>query len=222
MSYISEITQVFEQNKNSKNAEKMSNYMQNKFAFYGIQSPLRRKLQKDFLEKNNLPKLENLKAIILNLWKAEQREYQYFGIDLLKKYMNQVDKAYIDLYEKMILQKSWWDTVDLLASTLVGKLILKYPDLVLEKTDTWIKSDNIWLQRTSLLFQLKYREATDFNLLQKYIQYIVESEDFFIQKAIGWALRQYSKYSPKEVKVFLESQKLAKLSLKEASKYIDF
>lgn len=111
MSYLSEIIQVFEANKNTENAEKMASYMQNKFAFYGLPSPLRKDLQKPFLDPKNLPKIESLEAIILNLWSAEPRECQYFAIDLLKKYMKQVDKSYIDLYEKLVLQKSWWDTI---------------------------------------------------------------------------------------------------------------
>lgn len=221
MSYLAELSQVFEENKNADNAQKMATYMQNKFAFYGIPSPLRRDLQKSFLIKNNLPSLENLEELILKLLSKEQREYQYFAIDLLKKHLKLIDVSFVNLYEKMIIQKSWWDTVDLIASTLVADLLQKYPELIKEKANVWIQSENIWLQRTALLFQLKYKDKTDFDLLQHYIQQTAHSEEFFIQKAIGWALRQYSKQNPHAVKNLLEHQKLSKLSRREASKYLD-
>lgn len=221
MTYSAKIIQVFETNQNTDQALKMAHYMQNKFVFYGIPSSLRKDLQKPFLEKKNLPQLNNLEEVIWSLWSEEARECQYFAIDLLKKYMNQLDKSYIDLYEKIIIHKSWWDTVDLLASTLVGKLVAKYPELIEEKVDYWIASDNIWLQRTAILFQLKYKENTDFDLLQKYIRHRAKSEGFFIQKAIGWALRQYSKFNPEQVKIFIKNTALAKLSKKEGSKYIE-
>lgn len=222
MSYLAELSQVFEESRNSDNAQKMADYMQNKFAFYGIPSPLRRDLQKPFLQKENLPLLENLEKIILKLWEEKHRECQYFAIDLLKKYLKPIEASFVNLYEKMIIQKSWWDTVDLIASTLVADLFQKYPELIKEKADVWIQSDNIWLQRTALLFQLKYKDKTDFDLLQHYIQQTAHSEEFFIQKAIGWALRQYSKQNPHAVKNLLEHQKLSKLSRREASKYIHF
>ena len=207
-------------NKNPQNAISMQKYMKDQFIFFGIQSPLRKELERPFLKKDELPEFRGLKAIIRELWQKEEREYQYFAIELLKKFKRKFNEPFLGLYEQMITQKSWWDTVDLIASTLVGELLQRFPEMASSKTNLWIRPDNIWLQRTAILFQLKYKDQTDFELLKALIQQTAHSQEFFIQKAIGWALREYSKHDPKAVKNFLDTQTLAKLSVREVSKYL--
>lgn len=218
--YLQALSSVFEENQNPTQAFAMEQYLKNKFAFYGIKSPERRALQKPFLAKNRLPETNDLPTIVRELWHKEQREYQYFAIDLLKKYLRHAEPSFISLYEEMIVQKSWWDTVDLIASTLVGDLFRRFPDFLPDKPNSWTASSNMWLQRTAIIFQLKYRENTDFDLLKTYIIRGANSKEFFIKKAIGWALREYAKTNPEAVKYFLQSQPLAKLSYREASKYL--
>lgn len=201
-------------------AEKMSAYMKHKFAFFGLNSPLRRELQKPFLQRDRLPQLVELPSLVRELWQKDERECQYYAIDLLRKYSKKVNASFIDLYEVLITQKSWWDTVDLIATSLVGDLFQNHPELITSKADLYIKSDNIWLQRTALLFQLKYREKTNFDRLSGYIKKVAHSNEFFIQKAIGWSLREYSKYEPWPVKTFIKNQQLSKLSVREGSKYL--
>ena len=128
---------------------------------------------------------------------------------------------WIDLYEKLIIQKSWWDSVDGLAATQVGGHFKKYPGLIGEYTAKWMDSGNIWPQRTCLLFQLKYKDNTDFELLTSFIEPLAGSKEFFIRKAIGWALRQYSKFNPQVVVDYLEVQQLSNLSRREALKVIE-
>ena len=121
----------------------------------------------------------------------------------------------------MIITKSWWDTVDRIASRLVGFYFREHKELIEPYTEKWMYYGNMWLQRTALLFQLKYKKETDTDLLFGYIQALAESPEFFIQKAIGWALREYSKTAPKTVKQFVDSTLLAPLSKREALKIIN-
>jgi len=120
----------------------------------------------------------------------------------------------------MICQKSWWDTVDLIATNLVGKLFQKFPELILYYITKWATSENLWLQRTTLLFQIKYKDKTDAALLFKLIESFAGHPDFFIRKAIGWALREYSRTDPQLVAEFVKNHQLSSLSTKEAVKLL--
>ena len=140
-----------------------------------------------------------------------------YSNELAKK----AEKERIDLYEFMLLNKSWWDTVDFIASNLVGVHFQKYPDLIYPVTEKWMNSGNIWLQRTSLLFQLKYRQKTDVKLMSDYIQRLQGSKEFFINKAIGWILREYSKTDAEWIKKFVGNHQLAPLSKREALKWLE-
>ena len=124
------------------------------------------------------------------------------------------------LYEELITTKSWWDTVDGLAANQVGEHFQRYPELRGKCTKRWMASGNIWLQRTCLIFQLRYKKQTDFELMKSFIIPLAGSKEFFIRKAIGWALRQYSKFEPARVIDFVESQPMSHLSKKEALKLI--
>src|SRR5699024_9475553 len=102
-------------------------------------------------------------------------------------------ECHITLIEHIITTKSWWDTVDAIATHLVGELFAKYPHLITEKGDNWLRLENIWLQRSMILFQLKYKEKTNEDLLYSIIKQLKHIDEFFIQKAIGWSLREHSK-----------------------------
>ena len=141
---------------------------------------------------------------------------QYFSLDLLSKYSRISLKEWIDLYEELLTKKSWWDTVDGLAASQVGGHFEKFPELIEPYTDKWMASDNIWLQRTCLIFQLKYKDQTDFELMKSFIRSLAPSNEFFIRKSIGWALRQYGKFHPDKVIKFVESQPMSNLSRREA------
>lgn len=218
--YVSDIQTTLFQNSNSENAFLMKKYMKNKFDFYGIKSPLRKELCKPFLKKEIIPDIAQIEKIIKELWNEPERELQYFAMELLSKYSKDADMRAIDLFEYMITNKSWWDTVDYIAVNLVGKHFLKFPDLILPTTNNWVTSNNIWLQRTSILFQLKYKSKTDLPLLFKYILMHSKSKEFFIRKVIGWALREYSKTDPNAVVNFVNTNELSGLSTREALKRI--
>jgi len=194
-------------------------YMKNRFAFYGLKSPQRKAIQQPFLAKEFLPDKLTAQNIILELWAAPQRELQYFAMELAGKYRKGIEKEDIHFYEKLLLQKSWWDTVDFVASTLVGHYFKKYPQQIATVTGAWLSSGNIWLQRSCLIFQLKYKKDIDRELMKKFIVRLLDSNEFFIKKAIGWILRQYAKFEPDWVLNFVNETPLKTLSKKEALKH---
>ncbi len=216
--YVSIIDNVFSKNADSSHSEKMTAYMRNKFQFYGIKSKQRNLLQREFLKEYGKPSPDQLAEIVNLLWE-KPREMQYFAIDLLRKMVKDLDVQYFVSLELLLTHKSWWDSVDELASAVCGPLLKKFPDQLPALTDKWSTDNNIWLQRTSIIFQLSYGKDTNTPLLEKYIVLHISSKEFFIRKAIGWALRQYSKTNMDWVRQFVESHPLSGLSKREASKY---
>lgn len=219
--YTKKVRQVFDQHGNADRAAPMARYMNDKFTYYGIDSPTRKEITKPLLQKDALPSQEDVPIVMQELWDQPERELQYFALEFVQKYARRSPVEWIDLYEQLIIQKSWWDSVDGLAATQVGGHFKKYPELVDEYTSKWLDSGNIWLQRTCLLFQLKYKDDTDFELLKSFIKPLVTSNEFFIRKAIGWALRQYSKFQPQAVLDYVEVQPMSNLSYREALKVIE-
>jgi 3-methyladenine DNA glycosylase AlkD len=214
------LTQLFEQNRNNQNAESMKKYMKNHFSFLGIKSPLRTELEKQFIKSSGILKEPFNRQFVLNLWEMDEREYQYTALSYIASMLKKLEKEDLPFIKHLITTKSWWDTVDLLASKAVGAIAKKSPEVIRETIDDWAVHENLWLRRTAILFQLKYKQETDDGLLYQYILKNADSKEFFIQKAIGWALREYSKTNPSSVKQFIEGHQLAPLSIREGSKYL--
>ena len=207
------------QHKNEEQAQRMSKYMLNKFEYIGIKTPERRKIFKNFFsEYKNEEKIDW--EFVNKCWENKYREFQYVAADYLK---NMKDKLTIDdipKFKQLIFKKSWWDTIDNLDMT-IGALALKDSNvnkILLE----WSLDENIWLRRIAIDHQLLRKEKTNTELLEKILKNNLGQAEFFINKAIGWALRNYSKTNPERVKNFIEEnkEKMAKLSIKEASKYL--
>ena len=205
--------------KNEEQAQKMSKYMLNKFEYIGIKTPERREIFKNFFkEYKNEEKIDW--EFVNKCWENKYREFQYVAADYLK---NMKDKLTIDdipKFKRLILEKSWWDTIDNLDMT-IGALALKDSNvnkILLE----WSLDENIWLRRIAIDHQLLRKEKTNTELLEKILKNNLGQAEFFINKAIGWALRNYSKTNPERVKNFIEEnkEKMAKLSIREASKYL--
>src|SRR6056297_1652309 len=218
--YVEQVKECYYKNGNSLKAIPMKHYMRDQFEYVGIQTPLRRKISKPFLKKDKLPPVSELGSIIREFWMLEGREFQYFGQELAMKYIKVIPEDFINTFEFMIRTKSWWDTIDIIAKKLIGPFMIQFPEereLLLEK---WLSSERIWLQRTCLLFQLGYKENTDSVCLFSVIERQKNIEEFFIQKAIGWALREYSKVNPAVVCVYISSTELSKLAFTEGMKVI--
>lgn len=201
-------------------AENMAAYLKGHFKCFGIKSPVRNEIQRKwFLEvsKSNV----DLWDLIYNLWSLDEREYHYVAIDLLnkqsKKFYKQGDHKFL---RELITKNSWWDSVDSIASNAVGKYFQSFPEMIDEVITEWRNDEDMWLNRTCIIFQLKYRTETDFELLKDLIIQYLGVKEFFIQKAIGWSLRQYSKFNPNDVREFVNNTNLSGLANREASKYI--
>ena len=219
--YIKRLETEFKKRANDKIAAGQKAYMKNNFEFYGLKTPVRHEIQKPFLVKEHLPPKSEMEKIVKTLWEKPEREYQYFAQEMAFKYAKRFNENDINLFEFMIVNKSWWDTVDFIAPKLIGKYFKVFSGQRDKRVKKWISSGNIWLQRSSLLFQLNYKEKLDTELLEYIINSLVGSEEFFVNKAIGWILRQYSKINPEWVIEFTKRTKLDKLSYKEALRLIN-
>lgn len=214
---IQDLTKLIEASTNLDNITQMEAYMKNQFKFLGIKSTDRRNLSKEYLRKNR-----NKIAWdeVFYLWDLEEREFQYIACDYLKERVKILEYEDLLYLRKLIQNKSWWDTVDNLAP-LVGegrKKKTEGKELML----AWSKDEDFWLRRASILHQIKFKEDTDVELLEEIIINNLGSEEFFINKAIGWILREYSKTNPDWVRNFMDMyrDKLNSLSRREGSKYI--
>lgn len=214
-----ELIETLNANRNPQLAEGMAAYMKNQFPFLGIPKPVRTKLQKDFIKRAKKQGRIEWQDVYA-LWDLPEREFQYVALDYLVELKGYLQPADIHHLQTLIIMKSWWDTVDKLTSIPVGTLCLKYPELVQNCLIPWASSDNMWLARTAILFQLKYKQNTDTQVLALIIEKNSNSKQFFINKAIGWALREYSKTDKEWVREFLDTHTLAPLSVREASKYL--
>lgn len=221
MDFVTQLETDFRQQADRNIAINQEAYLQNQFELYGLPTPLRKEIQKPFLLKENLPNKKELPHIITELWSKPQREFQYFAIDLNRKYLKKIEFQDIELFELMITNKSWWDTVDLIATNLVGAYFKLFPEQIIPVTKKWMNSDNMWLQRTCLIFQLKYKEEIDTDLLTDYILQLKDTKEFFINKAIGWILREYTRKNPEWVIDFVNKYELSNLSKREALKLIN-
>ncbi|MDP8202521.1 MAG: DNA alkylation repair protein [Candidatus Tenebribacter burtonii] len=218
--YIESLIKLYKANANPDNAAPMAKYMKDLFPYLGIKTPRRKELFQEFIKENSLPQISELKQITLDLWDLPEREFQYVAIGLLKKYTNKWNEDFIDLFEQLIVTKSWWDSVDGLASWMVGEHFKRFPNIRDKYIDRWMRSGNMWLQRACLLFQLGYKEKTDEILMKNLIMSLNGSKNFFINKAIGWILREYSKTNAQAVINFVNNNELANLSRREALKWL--
>lgn len=218
--YVESIENAFKSAGDPERAAAQSDYMRNQFSFSGIMANERKEIQKPFFRKENRPNKEDLAYVVKSLWRKPERELHYAAQELASKYLRETEKKDIEWYEWMITNKSWWDTVDFIAATLVGNYFRKFPDEGDKRIKDWLKSENIWLQRTTLIFQLKYKDRVDADLLAANIHQLRGTNEFFINKAIGWALREYGKVRPEWVVSFVDKTELSNLSKREALKII--
>ncbi len=216
---LEQLTQSFQEHCDPVKAEQMSAYMKHKFPFLGIASPERKQLSHLLVRDNQYKAESKLLSICKRLWKLKEREYQYVALDLLVRHKKGLTFSSINTLERFITTKAWWDSVDLLASHCVGQVYQSFPDEMLPVIAQWRRSPNMWLRRSCLLFQLKYKEHTNRDLLASIIRENKTDNEFFIQKAIGWSLREYAKTNPVWVKSFVDQEELVGLARREALKH---
>lgn len=218
MSWYDELFTLMETSGTEEQSIKMAAYMQNMFPFRGIPKPELKVMYKPFLAKVRKEKI-NWEFVTL-CWKKDYREAQYVGVEYLLAHKKELTEKDLPKIKTLIETKSWWETTDSL-DELVGLIVAGNPALK-KVMLVWSTDNNIWVRRTAIDFQQKYKENTDIELLEQIVINNLGSKEFFINKAIGWSLREYAKEDPDRIKSFIEKyrDKMASLSIKEALKHL--
>jgi 3-methyladenine DNA glycosylase AlkD len=220
--FLSKLEALFKAHANAKEAEGMQKYMKNLFPFLGIKKPLRKELTKELYKeiKTCVNEAWLIKTIDL-LWKKPEREFQYVALELMQRFApKHLTASAWPSVEKWLIKKSWWDSVDAISVYAVAPMVQNFPE-VKKQVKRYISHKNFWLKRVAIIHQLPYYEKTDEAFLWEACLKNADDKEFFIRKAIGWALRQYSRSNAKAVKTFVEANrdKLSPLSIREALKH---
>ncbi|WP_255452100.1 DNA alkylation repair protein [Sporosarcina sp. ANT_H38] len=213
------IIEKFEANRNEELAGPMQAYLKNHFRFLGIKSPLRKDLLKEQFVEYELPEPEKFFDEVWKLYSLPEREYQYAAFALIEKMKKHLTTKDFSALLQLIETKSWWDSVDTIAPHFIGHIVKLDRDYGEKIMLEWSLSENMWTNRSAILHQLKFKQQTDTDLLFQIIKQHSGSKEFFIQKAIGWALREYAKTDPNCVQSFIEEHPLKPLSKREALKH---
>ncbi len=218
--WLAQLDRMMIDKKKPDKSIQMEAYMKHLFQYYGITAPERKEIVKYLYQEGKPIVINHLRELVDILWLKKQREYQYVANDLLKKQLKQLSDKDLPWIESLIVSKSWWDTVDFLAPTCLGTIFKKHPTLVYPNVERWMASGNKWLIRSSMIFQLKYKNEVDTELLFELIRSQIGSKEFFINKAAGWSLRQLARFQPELVVDFVnENTDLANLTKREALKH---
>lgn len=214
-----ELIAAFYARRNEEKAGFMAAYMKDRFPFLGLGRPERAVLQRDLMRLAKKAAAADWE-LVDRLWALPEREFQYLAVDYLAAVKGKLRADDIGRLAGLVTAKSWWDTVDALAAVVVGDLCARHPELAGSDMVKWSAGENIWLARTAILFQLKYKEKTDTAVLGLVIRNTCGTKEFFLNKAIGWALREYSKTDREWVRTFIAGHRLHPLSVREGSKYL--
>jgi 3-methyladenine DNA glycosylase AlkD len=211
---------TFENNADSNLATPMAKYMKNHFAFYGIPSPKRKELQKEFIQAQKKLKSIDWDALYF-LWENGRREIHYVVLDCLWTLKGKLQLIDLPHLKNLIETHSWWDSVDCV-DQLVGVLFKKYPKALKTELLEWSMSQNFWLKRVSINCQLGFKTTTDWDFLQTVLLHNLAEKEFFVAKAVGWSLRDYARHAPETVINFLltNHQNMQALSVREANKHL--
>lgn len=221
MLFIHDLNLAFQENANRENAMHMEAYMKNKFKFFGIKANLRRDLMWQCINNHKTEINSDYKSLALDLYNLQQREFHMCAIDIFHKFgKNKWQKQDIEIIEHLLVTHSWWDSVDFIAKQILGNYLLHFKEEISSVAQKFSVSSNIWLIRSSIIFQLSYKDKTDKDLLYKHCLKHKDSKEFFVQKAIGWALREYGKINPTSVLNFVNTYQLRTLSQREAIRNI--
>ena len=220
---ISGLKRIFNDNKNPKAAIMMKKYMKERFEFLGINKPLRSQLQKQFITENKKHDIVRIMVLAGELASIPYREYYYTGIDLLQASIKMMDISHMyEMTDMAAAIRPWWDSVDAINIAIKKWFAMdNNSDYLGEFTNYAINHKSMWANRISLLCQLQMKDRLNTVVLGRAIHNFKDSDEFFLQKAIGWILREYSKYNPGYVKLYLLEHKLKPLSVREASKHLN-
>ena len=200
-------------------AEGMRAYMRDRFEYLGIQTPVRRAVIGPLAKAFKPADAAELRKAADGLWKMREREYQYVAADLLIRYQGALSLDDLPWLLDLAQQKSWWDTVDCIVK-VVGKIVRRSGAKGVRAMDHAVKHKDFWVRRIAMLHQLGSRDACDTERLFRFAELLAAEKEFFIRKAIGWALRDYAWHDVHAVEEFLKSTSapLSGLTMREARK----
>ena len=208
---------------NPDKAAPMAAYMKTDQPFYGVQKPARTEIFNELIERFPPADRYDYQAAVLALWGRRHREEQYLALGYAKAFPRYVTLSSIPLYRRLIIEGAWWDFVDDIAAHLIGDVVFNQRHRATPKIRSWIDDRDMWLRRTSIICQLGHKEHTDQALLFDACRARMHEDEFFIRKAIGWALREYAKTDPDAVRAFVldHRDELSSLSFREATKHLE-
>jgi 3-methyladenine DNA glycosylase AlkD len=218
---LDRLVRMYPQARDPERAVRAAAYMRDQFAFLGFTAATQRTLGRAVVAGLPAPAEEDLRTVALACWRLDEREYQYFACDWLRAHVKVPGPGFLTTLRTLITTRSWWDTVDPLATRVVGGLVRRHPQLGAEM-DAWATDENMWVVRTAILHQLNYGTDTNTDRLFAYCTRQAEHRDFFVRKAIGWALRHYARTDPDAVRGYLDEhgKRLSPLSVREAAKHL--
>lgn len=217
---VQQIVIKLRKNENEENRAQMEAYMKNHFSFLGIKTPQRKQLLKPILNNCRSISATERYLIAWKLFNEKEREFHYAALALLEMGAKKAPVSAIGFYKELLMRNSWWDSVDMIASNLCGAFFKQHPHLLVPITEEWRRSHDMWVRRSSLLHQLKFKELTNERLLFETIDILKHEQEFFLEKAIGWSLREYSKTNPDAVKSYIETTELRPLSRREGLRWL--
>lgn len=217
--FVAKLKSEFEALASPEYAEKQRDYMRGQFEYYGIQAKPRQAIVKQLMKSEGIFQGEDLIDFAELCYGEPTRDLHYAALQMIEKVVKKQEADFIDTLEFLVRENSWWDTVDPLAK-IIGMHFRVHPEQIKPYTERWTEGDNMWLQRVSIIFQLFYKKDTDTAMLFDYIRRHRYSREFFIQKAMGWALRQHSRTDVRAVQNFIAAEDLPKLTVKEGMRLI--
>jgi 3-methyladenine DNA glycosylase AlkD len=203
-------------------AQAMAAYMKTDMPFYGVQNPDRVPVYQTMRRQFPVYSMEDYRAGVMALWNLPHREEKYAAIEFASQNKKFISLAALDLYEMLIRDGAWWDLVDPIATLLISRVFQENRETMRPTIHRWSSDVDLWIRRTALIAHLKHKDRTDAKQLFGHCAALANEKEFFIRKAIGWALREYSKSAPEAVHRFLlENQScLSGLSFREGVKHL--
>ncbi len=203
-------------------APQMQAYMKSEMPYRGVKSAEQRQIYKAVFAEFPLKSFGEFSQVLTELWNAEYREERYAAITLALKYKKYQTMEALPIYRMMITTSAWWDLVDGVAADLIGVLLEKYPSEMKPEMERWILDEDQWIRRTAILSQLRFKGKTDKQMLFRFCESCLDEKSFWIRKAVGWALREYSKTDPDAVREFYQKnvERMSGVTRREVEKYI--
>ncbi len=200
----------------------MQAYMKTDMPFYGVQKEGRTAILRHLVRDFDPADRSEYEDLVLGLWALPHREEKYLALAFARHFKTFIVTGSLPLYRRLIVEGAWWDFVDEIATKLVRQLVLEKPAETWPVVDEWVHDEDMWLRRTAILCQIGARERTDVDRLFRFCAQRAFEKEFFIRKAIGWALREYAKTDPEAVAGFVieHRDQLSGLSFREASKHM--